>query len=413
MPVLSARDNVALPLLLTKLDKHERRRRAETALRVVGLAERSDHLPRTLSGGEQQRVAIARAIVTDPDLIVADEPTGDLDARNAEEILGLLRQLKERVRQDGRDGHARSARAALRRRRLPPRQGHPARGRSGAARRRGDPAGGRRTLDRPARRLTAVKYFGLIRANLGRNKLRTALTGGAIMLAVALVCMLLTMPAGIDAMLASMTSNTRISVHNKAGLVYSMPYAFTRKVRQVDGVAAAMSMTWFGGAFEEAGRVTFPNFAVEPEHVGAVYPDYNIDPQQLADFQRYRDGAIVGRQTMKKYGWKIGDRITLRTTVWPVNLDLRIVGEIPNDRTRNSLVQPRVPRPGAEGARAAGPRHRRHDLGARRRPEPGQRDHAHHRRPVAQQRGGDRQRDREELLLELLRLAAGLRHRSC
>src|SRR5439155_540384 len=95
IPVLSARDNVALPLLLTKLDKAERIRRAETALRVVGLEERLDHYPRTLSGGEQQRVAIARAIVTDPDLIVADEPTGDLDARNAEAILDLLRQLRQ------------------------------------------------------------------------------------------------------------------------------------------------------------------------------------------------------------------------------------------------------------------------------------------------------------------------------
>jgi len=94
IPVLSARDNVSLPLLLTHLDKRERRQRAETALRVVGLADRLDHYPRTLSGGEQQRVAIARAIVTDPDLIVADEPTGDLDARNAEDILNLLRQLK-------------------------------------------------------------------------------------------------------------------------------------------------------------------------------------------------------------------------------------------------------------------------------------------------------------------------------
>jgi len=94
IPVLNARDNVALPLLLTHLDKAERRRRAETALRIVGLEERFDHYPRTLSGGEQQRVAIARAIVTDPDLIVADEPTGDLDARNAEAILSLLRQLK-------------------------------------------------------------------------------------------------------------------------------------------------------------------------------------------------------------------------------------------------------------------------------------------------------------------------------
>ncbi|MBI3785768.1 MAG: ABC transporter ATP-binding protein [Deltaproteobacteria bacterium] len=94
MPVLNARDNVALPLLLTRLDRSERLRRAETALHIVGLDERLDHYPRTLSGGEQQRVAIARAIVTDPDLIVADEPTGDLDARNAEAILSLLRQLK-------------------------------------------------------------------------------------------------------------------------------------------------------------------------------------------------------------------------------------------------------------------------------------------------------------------------------
>ena len=94
IPVLNARDNVGLPLLLTHLDRSERRRRAETALGIVGLGERIDHYPRTLSGGEQQRVAIARAIVTDPDLIVADEPTGDLDARNAEAILSLLRQLK-------------------------------------------------------------------------------------------------------------------------------------------------------------------------------------------------------------------------------------------------------------------------------------------------------------------------------
>lgn len=177
-----------------------------------------------------------------------------------------------------------------------------------------------------------MKYLGLVWANLGRNKLRSLLTGGAIMLAVVLVCLLLTMPAGLNAILEHVSNNTRISVHAKGGLVYQMPYSFTRKVRQVDGVAAAMAQTWFGGAFEEAGRVTFPNFAVEPEYVGAVYPDYPIAPEQLADFQRYRDGAIAGRQVMRKYGWKIGDRITLRSTAWPVNLDLRIVGEIANDR---------------------------------------------------------------------------------
>ncbi|MBI3785769.1 MAG: ABC transporter permease [Deltaproteobacteria bacterium] len=177
-----------------------------------------------------------------------------------------------------------------------------------------------------------MKYAGFVLANLKRNKLRTALTAGAIMLAVMLVVLLLTMPAGLDGVLNSIANNTRISVHNKAGIVYAMPYSFVRKVRQVEGVAAACAMTWYGGAFEEEGRVTFPNFAVEVEHIGAVYPDYKIPEQQLADFQRYRDGAIVGRGTMQKYKWKIGDRITLRSNVWPVNLDLRIVGEIPSDR---------------------------------------------------------------------------------
>jgi putative ABC transport system ATP-binding protein len=93
IPVLDARGNVELPLLLTHLGKAERRTQAMTALRVVGLAERGTHRPSELSGGEQQRVAIARAIVTDPEIVVADEPTGDLDAKNAVEILGLLRDL--------------------------------------------------------------------------------------------------------------------------------------------------------------------------------------------------------------------------------------------------------------------------------------------------------------------------------
>jgi putative ABC transport system ATP-binding protein len=97
IPVLSAQENVELPLLLTSFGRAERARRAATALRVVGLAPRARHVPSELSGGEQQRVAIARAIVTDPDLIIADEPTGDLDARSAEEILGMLRDLSHEL----------------------------------------------------------------------------------------------------------------------------------------------------------------------------------------------------------------------------------------------------------------------------------------------------------------------------
>ncbi len=93
LPVLSALENVELPLLLTDLPRAERRRQAEIALAAVGLAARQRHRPQQLSGGEQQRVAIARAIVTDPDLLVADEPTGDLDAKSAVDILTLLREL--------------------------------------------------------------------------------------------------------------------------------------------------------------------------------------------------------------------------------------------------------------------------------------------------------------------------------
>jgi len=93
MPVLSARKNVELPLLLTHLSRSERRKRAEIALDIVGLSHRLDHYPRTLSGGEQQRVGIARAIVTDPTLLLCDEPTGDLDRKSGDEVLDLLQAL--------------------------------------------------------------------------------------------------------------------------------------------------------------------------------------------------------------------------------------------------------------------------------------------------------------------------------
>jgi putative ABC transport system ATP-binding protein len=95
IPVLTAFENVELPLLLTHLSRKDRREHVRTALSIVGLADRMDHYPRQLSGGQEQRVAIARALVTDPRLLVADEPTGDLDAKSGEEVLNLMNRLNK------------------------------------------------------------------------------------------------------------------------------------------------------------------------------------------------------------------------------------------------------------------------------------------------------------------------------
>lgn len=97
LPVLSARENVELPLLLAPLSKAQRRQQAERALELVGLKDRMDHKPRELSGGQEQRVAIARAIATDPQLILADEPTGDLDRTTADSVLELLQRLNREL----------------------------------------------------------------------------------------------------------------------------------------------------------------------------------------------------------------------------------------------------------------------------------------------------------------------------
>jgi putative ABC transport system permease protein len=174
-----------------------------------------------------------------------------------------------------------------------------------------------------------MKYLPLVWRNLGRNPLRSVLTAAAIALAIALVCILRTMPAGLDAILASASANTRISTHNEAGIVYAMPYAYLAKVRAVPGVVAAISWNWFGGAIDVTKGVSFPNFAVDPDGMAEVYADWKLDPKVFEDFRKYRDAALVGHTTLEKYGWKVGDQVTLTSTVFPVSLSFRIVGSIP------------------------------------------------------------------------------------
>jgi len=184
-----------------------------------------------------------------------------------------------------------------------------------------------------------VSWSGFLWRNLSRNKVRTLLTGGAIALAIAIVCFLATMPDGMNRILDRFSTNTRIVVHNEAGLVYSLPYSYLQKVRTMKGVVAATSWTWYGGVFKEEEGVSFPNFAVEPDAVGETWPDYQIAPQALEEFKRRRDGALVGRGTLAKYGWKVGDLVTLKGTVFPVDLTFKIVGEIPSERAPHFWFQ--------------------------------------------------------------------------
>jgi putative ABC transport system permease protein len=169
----------------------------------------------------------------------------------------------------------------------------------------------------------------LLRAALLRNRLRTWSTIVAVQLAVALVCVLLAIPRELAAFLDELTSERRFSVTHRAGLAYGLPTNVARRLRALPGAAPALASTYVGGSVEADARVTFPSLAVDAEWVGRVYPDYRIPAEQLGAFLRYRDAALVGDQTMRRYGWAIGDRMTLRSAFWGVDLELEIAGVLP------------------------------------------------------------------------------------
>ena len=176
-----------------------------------------------------------------------------------------------------------------------------------------------------------MRYLPLLLANLRRSPLRSALTAAAIAFAIALVCLLRTMPEGLESILDYASSGTRVVVLNKAGFDYPLPYAYLQKVRALSGVHAAASWTLYGGMFEVEKGVTFPSFATEPDVIAEVFPDFGLTPEGLAAFQSRRNAAVAGRATAKSYGWQAGDRVTLVGSLVPVDLEFELVEILPHD----------------------------------------------------------------------------------
>jgi putative ABC transport system permease protein len=172
-----------------------------------------------------------------------------------------------------------------------------------------------------------VTYTRLVLRNLLRHPLRMLFTTLSIALSIFLVCAVLTLPSALDAIMARAASNVRISVHHKAGFTYWLPGAFVQKVQHLPGVVGVNHYSWFGGIYDEPKNL-FPNFAVDPDTVDTVWPDYHIAPDALARFKRIRNGALVGEDTMRKFGWHVGQNITLKGTIFPVDLTFEIVGTV-------------------------------------------------------------------------------------
>ena len=303
---MTAERNVELPLLLTPLSRAERKQHVEVALKAVGLGHRMHHHPRQLSGGEQQRVGIARAIVTDPTLLLCDEPTGDLDRKSGDEILTLLQNLNQEHGENDHHGHARSARVSAR-------LAHGAFGEGAAL----------------YRRSCGVKYLGLVWSNLTARKLRTSLTLLSIFVAFLLFGFL---SAIKEAFLGGvqLAGADRLITRHKVSIIQTLPVSYEARIANIPGVKEMVHMTWFGGIYQDP-KNFFGSFATQPEKLVSVYPEFVLPPEQLETWKHTRNGAVVGRLTMDRFKWKIGDHIPLTSPIWGepdgrANWDFEIVG---------------------------------------------------------------------------------------
>ena len=170
-----------------------------------------------------------------------------------------------------------------------------------------------------------MKYARLVLKNLLRSKRRTFLTVLSIAVSLFVFSALVSLPTVADRFLADSASTTRIACHNKAGVTYGLPEAYTQRIAATPHVAAVTAQSWFGGIYHEV-YDQFPNMAVDPEQVGEMWQDWDISPQSLNEFERVRTAALVGTETMKRFGFRVGQQIMLRGTIYPFNVTLRIVG---------------------------------------------------------------------------------------
>ena len=276
MPTLTAQKNVELPLLLTKLSGAQRKRNAEIALQLVGLADRGKHRPNELSGGQQQRVAIARAIVSDPTLLICDEPTGDLDRASAEEILGLLQTLNREhgktivmVTHDPKAAEYATHTLHLDKGSLVEQHEHAA-----------DPSpssGASRHLLLREEAGGSMKYLHLIWAALFRSKTRTSLTLLSVIAAFLLFGMLDSVRVAFNSG-GEVAGANRLITSSRLSITQMLPYSLAEQVRATPGVKQATYAAWFGGIYQDP-KNFFANFSVSPDYLD-LYPEFRLPAAQ-------------------------------------------------------------------------------------------------------------------------------------